>query len=281
MSKSGMAERELEVQSHYGRADLGATILAALKSAGKDIERLTPDDLAPVDEFHTRGRAATADLARMLALDGTEQVLDVGSGIGGPSRYLASKFGCRVQGLDLTPEFCRVAGMLAERTGLAGKVEYRQGNALAIPFADDSFDIAWSQNVAMNIEDRPRLYAEIRRVLKPGGRYAFSDVLAGAGGAPHYPVPWARDPALSFLLNAPATRQALEAAGFRLLAFEDQTEDALAQARSRAKMMEGGLPPFGLHLLIGPNFPTVAANMLRNMAEGRIGIWQGIASRAE
>src|SRR5712691_7757937 len=149
------------VAEHYGRADLGAVILAALRAAGKDIDRLTPDDLAPVDEFHTRGRAATSDLARLLALTGDERVLDVGSGIGGPSRYLAKTFGCRVTGLDLTPEFCRVAGMLAERTGLAGKVDYRQGDALAMPFADRSFDVAWSQNAVMNIADRDRLYGEI------------------------------------------------------------------------------------------------------------------------
>src|SRR5262245_45339007 len=168
-----------EVAKHYGRPGLADVILAALKAAGKDIDHLTPDDLAPVDEFHTRGRAATIDLARFLSLNGSERVLDVGSGIGGPSRYLAKTFGCRVVGLDLVPEFCRVATMLAERTGLSDKVEYRQGNALTMPFEDLSFDVVWSQNVAMNIADRHQLYREIYRVLKPGGRYAFSVVVAG------------------------------------------------------------------------------------------------------
>ena len=169
------------VIEHYGRAGLGDVILAALKVAGKDIDHLTPDDLAPVDEFHTRGRAATYDLARLLALKGDERILDMGSGIGGPSRYLAKTFGCRVVGLDLTPEFCRVATMLAAPTGLSDKVEYHEGNALAMPFAERSFHVVWSQNVVMNIADRDRLYGEIRRVLKPDGRYAFSDVVAGPG----------------------------------------------------------------------------------------------------
>ena len=112
------------IAQHYGRADLGTVILAALNAAGKNIDRLEPDDLAPIDELHSRGRESTSDLAQLLALKGDETVLDVGCGIGGPSRYLAKTYGCRVTGLDLTPEFCQVATMLAERTGLAGKVEY-------------------------------------------------------------------------------------------------------------------------------------------------------------
>jgi ubiquinone/menaquinone biosynthesis C-methylase UbiE len=268
------------VAEHYGRADLGDVILAALKAAGKDIEHLTPDDLEPIDEFHSRGRAATIDLARLLALRGDERFLDVGSGIGGPSRYVAKTFGCRVTGLDLTPEFCRVATMLAQRTGLADKVEYRQGDALAMPFADHSFAVAWSQNVVMNILDRERLYAEIRRVLTPGGRYAFSDVVEGPNAPPHFPVPWAREPSISFLFTAEATRRKLEAAGFRVLAFEDQTADALDRARARIKA-SGAPLALGLHVILGEDGPTMLKNMLRNYEEGRIGLLQGVVARPD
>lgn len=221
---------------HYGRSGLGDAILDALTAAGKDIDRLTPDDLAPIDEFHTRGRTATVELARLLSLTETASVLDLGCGIGGPSRYLATTFGCRVIGLDLAPEFCRVAAMLAERTGLADKVEYRQGDALAMPFADESFDVVWSQNVVMNIADRDRLYREIRRVLRPGGRYAFADVVAGSG-TPHFPLPWAREPSASFLLTRDATCAALAAAGLRVADLNDQTADAIAQQTARTQAM--------------------------------------------
>jgi SAM-dependent methyltransferase len=268
------------VIEHYGYAGLGDAILAALKAAGKDIDHLTPDDLAPVDEFHTRGRAATMDLARLLALRGDELILDIGSGIGGPSRYLAKTFGCRVAGLDLTPEFCNVAAMLAARTGLADKVAYRQGNALAMPFEDKSFDVAWSQNAVMNIDDRDRLYGEIRRVLKPDGRYAFSDVVAGPGGPPHFPLPWAHDPSTSFLLTADATREKFEAAGLRVIAFDDTTAQARTHAQERA---DAATSPSGLgvHILLGKDSPVMYRNGLRNFAEDRIGLIQGLVVRAD
>src|ERR1700758_3012487 len=196
------------VAAHYTTQSLGVVILEALKAAGKNLDHLTPDDLAPVDEFHGRQRPATVRLAELVGFTGTERVLDVVSGLGGPSRYLAWRYGCRVSGVDLTAEFVRVAEMLTQLTGLVQLVDYRQGNALDLPFEDMSFDIVWSQNASMNIADRDRLYSEMHRVLKPGGRLALQEVVAGPGGEPHYPVPWARDASISFLLTAEATREA-------------------------------------------------------------------------
>src|SRR4051794_19289184 len=195
-----MTDLRSPVEDHYTRPDLGEVILAALQAAGKDLDHLSPDDLAPVDEFHGGQRPATIRLAGLVGFTGNERVLDVGSGIGGPSRFIASRYGCRVIGIDLTAEFVRVAEMLTRRTGLTDKVSYRQGNALDLPFEEMSFDVVWSQNAAMNSPDRDRLYAQMYRVLNPGGRLALQEVAAGEGGPPHYPAPWARDAAISFLI---------------------------------------------------------------------------------
>ena len=268
------------VQQHYTRSNLGNIILAALESAGKDVNRLAPEDLAPIDEFHIRGRAATLELARGAAIDSSMRVLDVGGGVGGTSRCLAREFGCRVTGIDLTDEYCRVAAMLSSRIGLAGLVEYRRGDATNLPFAEASFDVVWSEHAAMNIPDKTRLYEEMYRVLSPGGTLAIYDVLAGPSGPVLFPVPWARTPETSFLATPDELRTLLERAKFEILTWSDTTEAALAWFASLAETIDKeGLPPLGFHVLLGPDFRIMAQNQRRNLEEGRIVLAQVIAKK--
>jgi MPBQ/MSBQ methyltransferase len=275
-----MTDKTRDVAAHYTQGGLGEAILSALKDAGKDPDKLTPEDLAPVDEFHVRGRAATVEVARLAGLDAGHHLLDVGCGIGGPSRHLASEFGCRVTGLDLTAEYCRVAAMLAERTGLSDRVEFRQGDALAMPFAEAGFDRVWTQHASMNIADKDGLIAEMHRVLKSGGRLALYDILAGCGGEVLYPVPWAREPAISFLDTPEALRGRLEAAGFKILTWRDVTAPARDWFREVVKRIQvDGTPPLGLHLLLGDDFPEMAGNMMRNLEEDRITLLQVVARK--
>jgi len=268
------------VQTHYTRSDLGNVILAALEKAGKDVNRLTPEDLAPVDEFHIRGRAATLELARAARLDSTKRVLDVGSGVGGTSRCLAKAFGCRVTGIDLTDEYCRAAAMLSAKIGLADLVDFRQGDATNLPFDGGSFDVVWTEHVAMNIPDKPRLYREMHRVLKRGGTLAIYDILAGPSGPVLFPVPWARTPDTSFLVRPDELRKLLEEAGFTVSDWSDTTDAARAWFIALAeKISKEGLPAVGFHLLLGNDFQVMAQNQRRNLEEGRIVLAQIIAKK--
>jgi SAM-dependent methyltransferase len=257
------------VREHYRATGLTERLKAALASFGPESQRLTPQQLASLDQFHTRGLAATAELAKLARIAADTAVLDIGSGVGGPARFLAASMGCRVTGVDLSDPFVEAARYLTERTGQGAQVSFEIASALALPFADGRFDVALLQHVAMNIADRAQLYREIRRVLERGGRFATYDVVL-LGGEPYYPVPWARTPATSFLLTAEATRAVVEPAGFRTLVSQDDSAAAKAWV---AQLRAAGPPPSpNLGVVMGPDFPQLAANLGRNILEGRVGI---------
>ncbi|HLB79840.1 MAG TPA: methyltransferase domain-containing protein [Dongiaceae bacterium] len=266
-----------DVERHYARDDLAAMIAEALRRAGKDIASLTPDDLAPFDQLHLRGRDATLELAERVGLSEGLRVLDVGSGLGGPSRLLAAAFGCRVTGIDITAAYCRAAATLAEWVRLDQLVDYRHGDALAMPFADAAFDVAWTQHAAMNIADKARLYREVARVLKPGGRFALYDILQGPGGPVRYPVPWAREPSISFLVEPAALKSLLGEAGFAIESWRDATAAARERVREgRQRASEPDPPPSPLTMLFGAEAPAIAESLGRNLEEDRIAVVEAV-----
>ncbi len=253
---------------YWEREGLLGTVLGALAAAGKDLDHLGVEDLAATDQFHGGGRPATLRLAELAGFvnpaDG-RAVLDVGGGLGGPSRTLAHRFGCVVITIDLTPSYVEVATELTRRVGLTDRVSHQVGNATDLPFADETFDMVWTQNTGMNIADKEALYRGFHRVLRPGGMLAFQEPMAGEHTPPHFPLMWADDAAMSFL-RAPAEMRTLVAdAGFDEVAWELVTETPSS----------GNAPPPPPHavqrLIMGDErLAAIAAAQRRNLEEGRI-----------
>ena len=261
-----------DVAAFYaGPGGLVAAISSALDAAGVDRASLRPADLAPVDEFHIRGRAATLEIVDALGVTADSHVLDLGSGLGGPARTLAEVTGCTVTGVDLTPEFCEAATALSAWTGLSDRTRFRVGDATATGLPDGAFDAALTVHVAMNVADKAGLYAEALRLLEPGGRFVVYDVLQGGGGDLHYPVPWATDASTSFLATPAQMRELLEGAGFDVLAEVDSSDESLAWFQQlRATVERDGRPPVTVAAFLGEAFGQMVANQVANLAERRI-----------
>lgn len=261
-----------EVAAHYsGGGGLAEKIAESLRSAGKDLNELKAADLATVDEFHIRGRKATLELAEQMKLSEDSCVLDIGSGLGGPARTLAEEYGCQVTGLDLTQAFCDVAGVMSDWVNLGKRVEFQQGDATNLPFADNQFDAAMTIHVAMNIPAKDKVYEQARRVVKPGGIFAVYDVLQGEGGDVLFPVPWARDPSISHLATPDEMKVLLADAGFKILDIHDSTDESQSWFEARAtRMAQRGASPVTSQVLFGGDFPEMTRNQVRNLTERRI-----------
>jgi sarcosine/dimethylglycine N-methyltransferase len=260
---------ESDVAQHYGNAGIAERVLAALTAANGADAPVTVDALSVLDHFHGRGIVATRELVELLKPQPGEHILDIGSGIGGPARWLAAKSGVRVTGVDLTPEFCTAAEALNRATELADRITIKNGSALALPVPDDTFDRAYSQNVIMNISDKRQFYREAFRALKPGGALALSNLCRGNSGEFRYPVPWAETAATSFLATPDEMRADLTGAGFEIVSFQDTTEATLpATIHNRERLERDGLPALGTHLIMGPRLREMQINSALNQEAG-------------
>jgi len=259
------------LEGHYSAPDIEARILTALRMAGLNpAERLPAASLGALDHFHTGGIRASRELLELARIGADDRVLDIGAGLAGPARLLASELGCRVDCLDMSADFCAGANLLNRLTGLEDRIRVHQGSALDLPFPDASFEVVWMQNVGMNIADKRKLYDEIRRVLKPGGRYAFQEMAAGDTATSHFPLPWATAPADSFLVPARETRALLADVGFVAELFED-TSDAHLQRTTVDS------PPSPLTLAVYvDNLAQKAGNARRSLEERQIRLMRGV-----
>jgi SAM-dependent methyltransferase len=275
-------EIEQAVARHYAHGSLEEAILSALAAAGKDVNHLTPKDLAPVDEFHVGGRQATMAFAEQFGVRPGMRLLDIGCGLGGAARYFAHEHGCQVTGIDLSGEYVDVANALAARVGLDERVSCELGSALALPFDPESFDAAYMFHVGMNIENKAKLFAEVRRVLAPSGLFGIYDVMRLAPGELSYPVPWASGPESSFVVDPAGYRRLLVAAGFEVVKQRDRRDFALELfGLMRARGAATGPGPLGLHLVMGASAAQKVKNMIGDISSGLIAPTEMICRAAE
>ena len=259
------------LEAHYSACDIESRILAAIRAAGLNpAQRLAPEELGALDHFHTGGLRASRELLELAQVTAADRALDIGAGLAGPARMRASTVGCRVDCLELSADYCAAATLLNRLTGLEERIAVHKGSALEMPFPDHEFDVAWMQNVGMNIGDKRKLYGEIRRVLKPGGRFAFQEMVAGARAAPYFPLPWATDPADSFLVSADEMRSLLAERGFVADHFEDTSEAHLSRTAA-----DTAPSPLTLGVYVD-NLAQKAANARRSLQEGRIRLVRGV-----
>lgn len=276
---SDSAGLDAALARHYAPGEVWTRIVASLRAAGHDPERLTRDIAAQFDEFHGGGRESTRALARYAGLEAGLHVLDLGSGIGGPARTLAAEFGADVTGIDLTPGFVDAARRLSARLGLAEHTRFVHGSAIALPVADASVEVVWSQNMLMNVADKARLAAEVARVLKPGGLFAFEAVVAGEGDA-LYPAFWAASAELSFLVTAEVLRATLGAAGLVERDWLDNTAQVVELGRRRlAALARSGPPLLDIGAIVPEQVAEKMRNGLRNNEEGRTRAIQAVYRR--
>lgn len=261
---------EQQVAEYHTRGMLEQKILGAMQSAGKNVEQLNTRDLEALDNFHVGAREAIEDLAAFMELKAGMHLLDVGCGIGGPARYFAEQ-GCQVTGLDLTEEFVRVASSLTRMLKLDEKAHFRQGSALEMPFSSGTFDGAYMIHVGMNIQDKAGVFREVARVLKRRGRFAIFDIMLKGNSAMEFPLPWAVNPATSFVSSVEDYRQALERAGLRIVHQRGRQQFALDfMEKMRARTSGGSAPILGVHLLMGEQAPLMMKNVNQAIATGQL-----------
>ncbi len=266
-----MADTDEAVANHYTTGSLLERIKAGLAALGADPESPKPEDLKPVDEFHIGGVQATKDLLAQVEVPADARVLDIGSGLGGAARLMATNFGAKVTGVDLTPEYVETSRALSALAGVDG-VEFIHGSALDLPVDSGSYDLATLFHVGMNIADKATLMREAKRALRRGGFFAVYEVMQVPGGGDlPYPLPWAETPDFSFTATPDEYVAAAEAAGFKVVASRGRREFAIAFfEKFRAALAASGPPPLGLHLLMGETAKQKVAHMLKSITENRI-----------
>jgi SAM-dependent methyltransferase len=273
-----MAEDIKHIHSYYSPNDLYNRIIEGLDKLDINLSEVTLDDLQSVDEFHIRGHVATRELIKLSDFTPDMHILDVGCGIGGSTRRLSSETGCRVTGIDLSDAYIDTAERLTELLNMQDRVKFQAASALELPYDDNSFDGVWSLQMNMNVEDKLTWLVETCRVLKPGSCAVLYEVCGHKNTPQYFPVPWAQDSSMSFLVPPGSFRDIITAAGFDVTVWNDKTDLARqAFAQVKEPVGEPNLPPLGVYMLVGDDVSTKAYNLHRNLEEERVSLIETVA----
>ena len=263
-------------EAHYHRSDLFEEIISRLKELKVDLSRIKREDIAAVDEFHVRGAQVSKELADSINISNAK-LLDVGCGIGGPSRMLSDEYGCEVTGIDLSEEFVRTATKLSDLLGFSGSTKFVCGDATEMPFDDETFDVVWTQHVQMNISDKMKFYAEIHRVLNNEGIFLYYDIFKQGEAEVNFPMPWANEPDISFLAPVSTIEKILQSLNFKKIQVQDQTNNGITFFENLLDSIKKfGAPILGLNVLMGASTKTKIINLLNGLKEGKIVLQSGV-----
>lgn len=264
------------IENHYLKEKLYEDILDRLVEMGRDISNINRSDISGVDEFHVRGAAVSKELAESMDIR-DKTVLDIGCGIGGPSRMLAADYNCTVTGIDLSKEFIRTATKLSELVKLDTKTTFVHGDATSLPFKENSFDVVWTQHVQMNVPDKQKFYSEISRVLNPGGYFLYYDIYKNNDEPVSYPMPWASSQDHSFLFKSREMDKILTDLGLKKVFSLDQTKPGIAFFEGLlTKLKESGPPKIGLNVLMGESTKPKLLNLLEHLKKDVLMLESGV-----
>lgn len=240
------------IARHYTHGNLLKTLELAFNDLGHTSKSLTLEQLAAVDEFHIGGRQATTHLMEHVQFTDQAKLLDIGCGLGGTTRYLASQYHSQVIGIDLTAEYLNVGKFFNQQLGLSDKINFLQASALSLPFAAHTFNGVTMLHVGMNIDDKLKLFSEVFRCLRKKSYFLIYDVMQSNEGEVFYPLPWSSTAKNSYLATVETYQKTLVEAGFEVLQINNRREFSITFFNQQAEMIKahGIKPTLSLQTLI-------------------------------